>query len=113
MTNNLNVELIFSLLERKYDVPLIEAEYKFDAVAAENEVARALKVKPRNPIFRLRSSLSTCALSLRWGPQLFQSFLRVLDSHYRISSLVTTASPLFQITSRDIGNSSSNNPHSG
>jgi len=34
VTNNLNVELIFSLLERKYDVPLIEAEYKFDAVAA-------------------------------------------------------------------------------
>jgi len=33
-SNNLNVELIFSLLERKYDVPLIEAEYKFDAVAA-------------------------------------------------------------------------------
>src|SRR5215469_6536668 len=46
IADNLRVEPIFSLLERKYDVPLIEAEYKLDAVAAENEVARALKVKP-------------------------------------------------------------------
>src|SRR6266851_163444 len=60
ITNNLKVEPIFSLLERKYDVPLIEAEYKLDAVAAENGVARALKVKPRSPIFRIeRTSYST------------------------------------------------------
>jgi len=60
ISNNLKVEPIFSLLERKYDVPLIEAEYKLDAVAAENEVARALKVKPGSPIFRIeRTSYST------------------------------------------------------
>jgi GntR family transcriptional regulator len=60
ITNNLKVEPIFSLLERKYDVPLIEAEYKLDAVAAENEVVRALKVKPGSPIFRIeRTSYST------------------------------------------------------
>ncbi len=60
ISNNLKVEPIFSLLERKYDVPLIEAEYKLDAVAAENEVARALRVKPRSPIFRIeRTSYST------------------------------------------------------
>src|ERR1700722_3151489 len=60
MTNNLKVEPIFSLLERKYDVPLIEAEYKLDAVAAEPDVAAALKVKPRSPIFRIeRTSYST------------------------------------------------------
>src|SRR5712672_444545 len=60
ITNNLKVEPIFSLLESKYDVPLIEAEYKLDAVSAENEVARALKVKPRSPIFRIeRISYST------------------------------------------------------
>ncbi len=62
ITNNLKVEPIFSLLERKYDVPLIEAEaeYKLDAVAAGNEVASALKVKPRSPIFRIeRTSYST------------------------------------------------------
>jgi GntR family transcriptional regulator len=60
ITNNLTVEPIFSLLESKYDVPLIEAEYKLDAVAAENEVARALKVKPRSAIFRIeRTSYTT------------------------------------------------------
>jgi GntR family transcriptional regulator len=60
ITNNLKVEPIFSLLERKYNVPLIEAEYKLDAVAAENEVASALRVKPRSPIFRIkRTSYST------------------------------------------------------
>ncbi len=60
ITNNLKVEPIFSLLERKYDVPLIEAEYKLDAVAAETDVAVALKVKPRSPIFRIeRTSYST------------------------------------------------------
>ena len=32
ITNNLKVEPIFSLLERKYDVPLIGAEYKLDAM---------------------------------------------------------------------------------
>jgi GntR family transcriptional regulator len=60
ITNNLKVEPIFSLLERKYDVPLIEAEYKLDAVAAEAEVATALKVKQRSPIFRIeRTAYST------------------------------------------------------
>jgi GntR family transcriptional regulator len=60
ITNDLRVEPIFSLLERKYGVPLIEAEYKLDAVAAEAEVALALKVKQQSPIFRIeRTSYST------------------------------------------------------
>jgi GntR family transcriptional regulator len=60
ITNNLKVEPIFSLLERKYNVPLIEAEYKLDAVAAETDVAAALKVKPGSAIFRIeRTSYST------------------------------------------------------
>ena len=60
VTNNLKVEPIFSLLERKYDVPLIEAEYKLEAVAAEIEVAAALRVKQGSPIFRIeRTSYST------------------------------------------------------
>jgi GntR family transcriptional regulator len=59
ITNNLKVEPIFSLLERKYDVPLIEAEYKLEAVAAEAEVAAALRVKQGTPIFRIeRTSYS-------------------------------------------------------
>jgi len=60
ITNNLKVEPIFSLLERKYGVPLIEAEYKLEAVAAEAEVAAALRVKQGSPIFRIeRTSYST------------------------------------------------------
>jgi GntR family transcriptional regulator len=60
ITNNLKVEPIFSLLERKYDVPLIEAEYKLDAVPADSEVASALRVKKQSPIFRIeRTSYST------------------------------------------------------
>jgi GntR family transcriptional regulator len=60
MTHNLKVEPIFSLLERKYDVPLIEAEYKLEAVAAEPEVAAALRVKQGSPVFRIeRTSYST------------------------------------------------------
>jgi GntR family transcriptional regulator len=60
ITNNLRVEPIFTLLERKYDIPLIEAEYKLEAVAAEAEVAAALRVKQGSPIFRIeRTSYST------------------------------------------------------
>ena len=60
ITNNLRVEPVFSLLERKYNVPLIEAEYKLEAVAAEVEVASALRVKQGSPIFRIeRTSYST------------------------------------------------------
>jgi GntR family transcriptional regulator len=60
MSNDLKVLPIFSLLERKYDVPLIEAEYKLDAVAADTEAAAALKVRQGSPIFRIeRTSYST------------------------------------------------------
>ena len=60
MANNLKTEPIFSLLERKYDVPLVEAEYKLEAVIAEAEVAAALRVKPGSPIFLIeRTSYST------------------------------------------------------
>jgi GntR family transcriptional regulator len=60
ITNNLKSEPIFSLLERKYDVPLIEAEYKLEAVVAEADVATALRVKQGSPIFRIeRTSYST------------------------------------------------------
>src|SRR5258708_32177931 len=52
ITNNLKVEPIFSLLERKYDVPLIEAEYKLEPVAAETKVAAPLPVKQGSRIFR-------------------------------------------------------------
>jgi GntR family transcriptional regulator len=60
ITNNLKTEPIFSLLERKYDVPLVEAEYKLEAVIAEAEIAAALHVKLGSPIFLIeRTSYST------------------------------------------------------
>jgi GntR family transcriptional regulator len=59
IANNLKVHPIFSLLERKYDVPLIEAEYKLEAVAAEAEVAAALRVKQGSPIFRIERTSYT------------------------------------------------------
>jgi GntR family transcriptional regulator len=60
ITDNLKVEPIFTLLERKYGVPLIEAEYKLDATAADSEVAAALRVKQNSPVFRIeRTSYST------------------------------------------------------
>jgi GntR family transcriptional regulator len=59
ITNNLKVEPIFSLLERKYDIPLIEAEYKLEAVAAEAEVASALRVRQGSPIFRIERTSYT------------------------------------------------------
>jgi GntR family transcriptional regulator len=60
MTNNLALEPIFSLLERKYNVPLVEAEYRMEAVAAESEIAAALRVKPGSPMFLIeRTSYTT------------------------------------------------------
>jgi GntR family transcriptional regulator len=60
VTNNLSVKPIFTLLERKYNIPLVEAEYKLEAVAAETNVASALGIKPGSPIFRIeRTSYST------------------------------------------------------
>ena len=89
ITNDLKVEPIFSLLERKYHIPLIEAEYKLDAVAAEIEVARALKVKPRSPIFRIeRTSYSTGSRpvdyeTLHYRGDLVQFMTRVLRKSSR------------------------------
>src|SRR5258708_33966948 len=60
ITNNLTVEPIFSLLERKYDVPLIEAEYKLEAVAAEAAEASAPPLNHSIPIFPIHpTSYST------------------------------------------------------
>jgi len=60
VTNDLEVEPIFALLEEKYDIPLVEAEYRLEAVAAEAEVAAALQIEMGSPIFMIeRTSYST------------------------------------------------------
>src|ERR1700746_2049863 len=44
MADNLEPEPIFSLLERKYSTPLVEAEYRLEAGFADATVARALSI---------------------------------------------------------------------
>jgi GntR family transcriptional regulator len=57
--NDLETEPIFSLLEQKYKVPLLEAEYRLEAVSADATVARALGVSVGSPIFLIeRTSYS-------------------------------------------------------
>lgn len=60
ITNNLETEPIFALLEQKYGIPLLEAEYRLESVLAEPDVSRALGVEARSPIFLIeRTSYSS------------------------------------------------------
>jgi GntR family transcriptional regulator len=60
ITNDLEVEPIFFLLEQKYDIPLVEAEYRLEAVTAEDTVAEALGVETGSPLFLIERT-SYCA----------------------------------------------------
>ena len=58
--NDLETEPIFSLLEQKYETPLLEAEYRLEAVSADPTVARALGIAAASPIFLIeRTSYTT------------------------------------------------------
>ena len=60
LENDLETEPIFSLLEQKYDTPLVEAEYRLEAVSADATVARALGIGAGSPIFLIeRTSYTT------------------------------------------------------
>jgi GntR family transcriptional regulator len=48
--NDLAVYPIFSLLERKYDTPLLEADYRLEAISADLLVAVALGIEVKSPI---------------------------------------------------------------
>ena len=63
MENDLEIEPIFSLLEQKYNTPLIEAEYRLEAVSTDAMIARALGISVGSPIFLIERT-SYCA-----GPQ--------------------------------------------
>jgi GntR family transcriptional regulator len=57
--NDLEAEPIFSLLEQKYNTPLVEAEYRLEAVSADAAVARALGISIGSPVFLIeRTSYS-------------------------------------------------------
>jgi GntR family transcriptional regulator len=59
VAHDLEAEPIFKLLEQRYDIPLLEAEYKLEAVSADQNVAAALGVEAGSPIFRIeRTSYS-------------------------------------------------------
>jgi GntR family transcriptional regulator len=59
VTHDLEAEPIFTLLEQRYDIPLVEAEYRLEAVAADQDVAAALGVEAGSPIFLIeRTSYS-------------------------------------------------------
>jgi GntR family transcriptional regulator len=60
LENDLATEPIFSLLEQKYNTPLVEAEYRLEAVSADPTVARALGIVAGSPIFLIeRTSYTT------------------------------------------------------
>jgi GntR family transcriptional regulator len=60
ITNDLEAEPIFSLLEDKYNIPLTDAEYRLEAITAAAEVAQALGIEQGSAIFRIeRTSYST------------------------------------------------------
>lgn len=60
MGDNLETEPIFALLEQKYSTPLIEAEYRLEAISADAAVARALEITAESPVFLIeRTSYSS------------------------------------------------------
>ncbi|MBO1114219.1 GntR family transcriptional regulator [Bordetella petrii] len=57
--HDLRTEPIFTLLEEKYGLPLIEAEYQLEATACDAHVAQALSIAAGSPVFRIeRTSYS-------------------------------------------------------
>ena len=59
VTHDLEAEPIFALLEQRYNIPLVEAEYKLEAVSADADVAAALGVNTGSAIFLIeRTSYS-------------------------------------------------------
>ncbi len=59
VTHDLDVEPIFTLLEDRYDLPLIEAEYRLEAVSAAQAVAAALAVEPGSAVFLIERTSFT------------------------------------------------------
>ena len=59
MTDDLAREPIFTLLEERYDTPLVEAEYVLEAAAAEPDVAAALEIPVGSPVFLIERTSYT------------------------------------------------------
>jgi GntR family transcriptional regulator len=59
VSHDLAAEPIFKLLEQRYDIPLIEAEYTLEATAASDAIAAALSVAAGSPIFLIERTSHT------------------------------------------------------
>jgi GntR family transcriptional regulator len=59
MADDLVKEPIFTLLEERYDTPLVEAEYVLEATAAGAVVAMALEIPPGSPVFMIERTSYT------------------------------------------------------
>lgn len=59
MDDDLEAEPIFGLLEGKYGIPLVEAEYGLEAVAAKGSIAKAIGVPVGSPIFLIERTSFT------------------------------------------------------
>jgi GntR family transcriptional regulator len=60
VTHDLDAEPIFALLEQKYGLPLVEAEYRLEAVSADPSAAEALAIDAGSPLFLIERT-SYCA----------------------------------------------------
>ncbi len=59
ISNDLEAEPIFNLLENKYEWPLVEGHYQLEATTADERIAKTLEVKIGSPIFLIeRTSYS-------------------------------------------------------
>lgn len=59
VSNNLDAEPIFDLLELKYGLPLLQAHYQLEATTADKHVARRLGVSVGSPIFLIERTSYT------------------------------------------------------
>lgn len=59
ISNDLEAEPIFHLLENKYALPLVEARYQLEATTADDHVAQALGVEAGSPIFLIERTSYT------------------------------------------------------
>jgi GntR family transcriptional regulator len=59
MADDLVKEPIFTLLEERYDTPLVEAEYVLEATAAGPVVAMALEIPAGSPVFMIERTSYT------------------------------------------------------
>jgi hypothetical protein len=63
--------------ERKYDTPLVEAEYKLEAAAADPVAAQALQVSAGSPIFLIGLvEIRSCEAAWKRGDVVCEIFSR-------------------------------------